>query len=87
MLNLSHKQLDFLKKEFSVTETDIKKMDIDKWTELREKCFEIEGAEAMDIPSDTCVLPDRGEIAASIVDTTYKALFGNYSKNPKGEKS
>ena len=75
MLNLSHKQLDFLEKEFSVTETNIKNMDIDKWTELREKCFEIEGAEAMDIPSDTCVLPNRGEIAASIVDTTYKALF------------
>ena len=50
-------------------------MDIDRWTELREKCFEIEGAEAMDIASDTCILPDRGEIAASIVDTPYKALF------------
>lgn len=75
MLNLSHKQLDFLEKEFSITETDINNMDIDKWTELREKCFEIEGAEAMGISSETCILPDRGEIAASIVDTPYKALF------------
>ena len=80
MLNLSHKQLEFLEKEFSVTETDIQNMNIDRWTELREKCFEIEGAEAMDIPSDTCALSDRGEIAASIVDTAYKALFGNYDK-------
>lgn len=80
MLNLSHKQLEFLEKEFSIKETDIQNMDIDRWTELREKCFEIEGAEAMDIPSDTCALPDRGEIAASIVDTTYKALLGNYDK-------
>ena len=75
MLNLSRKQLDFLKKEFSISETDIDDMDIDRWTELREKCFEIEGAEAMDISSDTCILPERGEIAASIVDTPYKALF------------
>lgn len=77
MLNLSHEQLEFLKKEFSVTEADINNMDIDRWTELREKCFEIEGAEAMNIPSDTCVLPNRGEIAASIVDVTYKALFSS----------
>lgn len=77
MLNLSHKKLEFLKKKFSVTEADINNMDTDRWTELREKCFEIEGAEAMNIPFDTCVLPNRDEIAASIVNVTYKALFSS----------
>lgn len=72
---LNSKQIEFLKSEFNISENEIQNISLPRWKEIRLMCFDIEGAEAMDISSDTCILPDRGEIAASIVDTPYKVLF------------
>ena len=72
---LSNEQKNFLKSEFNIPENEIQNISLTRWKEIRLKCFDIEGAEAMGISSETCILPDRGEIAASIVDTPYKALF------------
>lgn len=72
---LSNEQKKFLNSEFNIPESEIQNISLPRWKEIRLKCFDIEGAEAMGISSETCILPDRGEIAASIVDTPYKALF------------
>lgn len=73
---LNPNQIAFLKEQFGISEKDIKNISLEKWKEIRLKCFEIEGAEAMKIADkSTCILSDLGEIAASIVDTKYKQIF------------
>ena len=44
---LKKEQLNFLKKEFSLTFDKVVKMKKNEWDELREKCFDIEVDEAM----------------------------------------
>lgn len=73
-MNLSRKQLDFLKDELQITEDDIKSMTADEWHGVREKCADIEIEEAMD-QEDGQEDTDREKIAVSIVDLTYKALM------------
>ena len=71
---LNSDQIAFLKEQFDISEKDIKNISLQK--EIRLKCFEIEGAEAMKIADEnTCILSDLGEIAASIVDTAYKQIL------------
>lgn len=73
---LNSDQIAFLKEQFDISEKDIKNISLQKWKEIRLKCFEIEGVEAMKIADEnTCILSDLGEIAASIVDTTYKQIL------------
>lgn len=73
---LNEKQLSFLKNEFDVGKSDIEKMTVEQWKEIRLRCFEFEGDEALDAAeSDSAELSERGEIAASIVNTKYKQLF------------
>lgn len=73
---LNPNQIAFLKEQFGISEKDIKNISLEKWKEIRLKCFEIEGVEAMKIADKgTCILSDLGEIAASIVDTKYKQIF------------
>lgn len=50
-------------------------MTLEKWIEVRMKCFDIEGDEAIDAAeNDSAELSERGEIAASIVNTKYRQL-------------
>lgn len=73
---LNEKQLDFLKTEFNIDKEAIGKMTIEEWREIRIKCFELEGGEALDAAGeDSTELSERGEIAASIVDTKYRQIF------------
>lgn len=73
---LNPNQIAFLKEQFDISEKDIKNISLEEWKEIRLKCFEIEGAEALKIADkDNCVLSDSGEIAASIVDTKYREIF------------
>ena len=73
---LNPKQIAFLNEQFGISEKDIKDISLEKWKEIRLKCFEIEGTEATKIADkDTCMLSEFGEIAASIVDTKYKQIF------------
>ena len=73
---LNEKKLSFLKNEFDVGKSDIEKMTVEQWKEIRLRCFEFEGDEALDsAESDSAELSERGEIAASIVNTKYKQLF------------
>ena len=84
---LDKTQLDFLNSEFKLTKSDLANIPKDKWHEIREKCADIEISETIiDEPDETlteeddayydCVhCTERGEIAASIVNITYKALF------------
>ena len=70
-MNLTTEQLEFLNKELNLTEEDIKGMDKEQWTDVREKCFMIEGDEA---PEDDAPISERGSIAADIADITFKKL-------------
>ena len=72
---LSAEQKEFLSAEFNISESEIKNISLSRWKEIRLMCFDIEGSEALNLSSDTCILQKRGEIAASIVDTPYKSLF------------
>lgn len=70
-MNISAEQLEFLKKEFGFQKPDIAKMSKEEWTAVREKCFMIEAEE---VDEDTEEISERGELASSIADLTYKKL-------------
>ncbi len=70
-MNLTKEQLEFLNRELNLTEENIKGMDKEQWTDIREKCFIIEGDEA---PVDATPISERGRIAADIADITFKKL-------------
>ena len=70
-MNLTAEQKEFLERELNLTEEEIKGMDKEQWTDIREKCFMIEGDEA---PVDFTPISDRGRIAADITDITFKKL-------------
>lgn len=59
--------VEFIKKEFGITEDDLEKFDKDAWHELRLKCFDIECEEI----DEDVECSDRGESAADIVDLLY----------------
>lgn len=86
-MNISKEQLDFLEKEFNLKESDIAKMDIDQWQEIRMKCFDIEVEEICKTEyeppiSDDYIISDaddpiseRGLLAVRIADLKYAKLM------------
>ncbi len=74
-MKLSEKQLDFLKTEFGITKEDIGKMTADQWKEIREKCFNIEADELMDLGDDEeAEESERCKLATSIADIKFSQL-------------
>lgn len=73
-MSISQEQLDFLKKEFGLDLSDLQRMDINQWHEVRLKCFDIETEEA-GLAMDSETLSDRGEIATSIVDDIFNKIM------------
>lgn len=78
-LNLTDRQLQFLQEEFGLTLEKIQGMTKQEWHQVREDCFDIEAAEVVDDGDDedpdTETISEKGEIAASVADVTYKVLF------------
>lgn len=74
-MNISKEQLDFLKKEFDIQTSDIEKMDIEQWQDVRMRCFDIETEEAGLAGMDSETLSDRGEIATSLADLKFGELM------------
>ena len=78
-MNLSKKQLEFLEKELELTKESIEKMSEDEWEDVREKCFEIETDELLDMDCggkdiDKDKRTERCQLAISIVDLKYSDL-------------
>lgn len=74
-MGLKKEQLDFLKKEFLLTFEDVAKMGKREWDKLREKCFDIEVAEAMSEEEGRAEDWDRANMAVSIFKTPYSAIL------------
>lgn len=79
MVNLNKKQLEFLKNELNLTKEDIEKMSEDEWEDVREKCFEIETDELLDMDCagkdvDRDEWTERCNLAVSIVDIEFSVL-------------
>lgn len=70
-MNISAEQLEFLNNEFGYQKADIAKMSQEEWTLVREKCFMIEAEE---VDENTEEISERGKLASSIADLTYKKL-------------
>lgn len=69
---LNENQLDFLKTEFSLDKKAIDEMTIEQWREIRMKCFDIEGDEAIDAAeNDSVELSERGEHCKHKVSTAF----------------
>lgn len=79
-LNLTNSQLDFLKKELGIVREDIEKMSASDWTNVREKCFDIEAEELYDLDVEEekqgmeLEESERCRLATSIVDIKYSQL-------------
>lgn len=76
IVGLSSEQLKFLEKKFSITKSDVLKMDKKQWNKVREDCFEIETDELLDFEKagndcDDCDTEDY-LMASSIIDLPYK---------------
>lgn len=71
-MTLSKEQLEFLNLEFSITEKDMEDMTEEQWFSIREKSFLIEAEE---VNEEGDGISERGEIAASIADVTYRMLI------------
>ena len=73
MKKLSDPQLEFIKKEFGITDIDYSDLELLK--DLRMKCFDIETDECYDrymAGEDTSPsIGERGDMAVSIVDDLY----------------
>lgn len=72
---LKKEQLNFLKKEFSLTFDKVVKMKKNEWDELREKCFDIEVDEAMNGEEGIAEDWDRANMAVSIFKTPYSEIL------------
>lgn len=75
-MNILEEQLEFLKKEFDLTVSDIEKMDREQWMEIRERCFDIETEEAGLADNGNGPLSERGRIAVNLADLKYDMLMG-----------
>lgn len=79
-MNLDKEQLDFLNKELNITREEIVKMSFDEWDTIRERCFEIETEEFLNMEKEGKDIDDveewteRCDIAVSIVDTSFAEL-------------
>lgn len=74
---LNEKQLSFLKNEFDVGKSDVEKMTVEhNGKKYVLGALNLEATKPLDsAESDSAELSERGEIAASIVNTKYKQLF------------
>lgn len=75
-MKLNEKQLEFLHAEFGLTEEAVDEMTADGWMEVREKCFEIETDELLDMhyagkDIDKDEWTERCHLAVSIVDAKF----------------
>lgn len=75
-MNISSKQLAFLKKEFGLEASDIEKFDVEQWQKIREKCFDIETEEAFLANGGDGPLSERGNIAVNLADLKFDKLKG-----------
>ncbi len=79
-MGLDKEQLDFLNKELNITREEIVRMSFDEWDTVREKCFEIETEEFLNMEKEGKDIDDAEEwtercvIAVSIVDTSFAEL-------------
>ena len=51
----------FLKKELNLDRSNVERMNVDQWHEVRMKCFDIETEEAGMVVDDRGVISERGE--------------------------
>ena len=80
-MNLSKEQLDFLKKELNLDRSNVERMNVDQWHEVRMKCFDIETEEAGMVVDDRGVISERGEMAAYFVDYIFNEIMPNLKKS------
>lgn len=73
-MQLTEGQLQFLQDEFDAKPADIENIERKDWQKIREKCFDIEVAEAVNADNNDSEISDRGEIAASIASIKYSEL-------------
>ena len=67
-MKLSAEQLEFLNQEFKISSYDVLNMSNDELYDLREKCFDIEVEEAMEVSESNEPISKRGEHAYKIAD-------------------
>jgi len=72
---LTNIQKKFLLDEFNITETDLRKMTVDEWREVRVKCFICESDETELDEMGAADISEKGIIAAAIADTKFKDIF------------
>lgn len=75
MTLFSTEEIEFLKKEFGLTEEKIKTISKSEWAEIQDKLFDIEVEEACMAADDPAYqLPKREEIAIRLYETPLKDL-------------
>lgn len=77
MINLSRKQLKFLKAEFGINKEQLGKLSKEEWHHIREESIWISADELMDDEGHAVdFVTERCQVAESIIDITYDELKG-----------
>lgn len=74
-LNLTSKELSFLKREFGISEDGLMSITKDEWKKIKEKCIDIDTEESIKQEESGNEYSERGIIADRIIDKRFSELY------------
>lgn len=82
IVGLNDEQRKFLTEKFGITANDIARMDVKGWSQIREKCFEIETDELLEADDPDECNTEAYRLAASVIDANYTEGTDHVKKRP-----